>query len=129
MDTEKSFILVEVFLLLFVLFCSARHLSFVGKFASPYLGKATAAARAALPLPSKRAVFSCVKTKVWLLMLGVLNKHTDIHACNCTGRLCRHRKKSVFKQSLMTSIRNLPMALIFFVPAGIVLVYCFTSFS
>ena len=33
---------------------------------SLYLGKATAAARAALPIPAACAMFSCVQTMVWL---------------------------------------------------------------
>ena len=27
---------------------------------------------------------------VWLLVFGIFNPHTDVKACNCTRRLCRH---------------------------------------
>ena len=43
-----------------------------------YLGKATAAARAALPIPKSAAIFSCVQTKVWLPVPGVVNR---AHRC------------------------------------------------
>ena len=41
------------------------------KFGSPYLGKATAAARAVLPIPtSVCSIFVCVRTAVWLLYVS-----------------------------------------------------------
>ena len=39
------------------------------------------------------AVFSCVQTKIWLLVLGIFNVRTDVNACDCTRGLCGHRKR------------------------------------
>ena len=53
----------------------------------PYLGKATAAARAALPIPiGVCSVFVCPDS-VWLALLGILNLPTDVEACDCTRGL------------------------------------------
>ena len=65
-----------------------------GKCGSSYLGKATAAAREALPiLDGVCVVFSCVQTKVRLPVLGIFNVRLDVNACDCTQGLCMHHKR------------------------------------
>ena len=61
-------------------------------FESPYLGKATAVAWVALPIPDTtvRLVFLCVQTKVWVPVFRIFNTHTDVHACKCTRGLYGH---------------------------------------
>ena len=36
------------------------------------------------PFLTVQAVYSCVKTKVWLPMLGIFNVCTGVNACDCT---------------------------------------------
>ena len=45
------------------------------------------------PFLTVRAIVSCVRTKVWLPMLGIFNVHTDVNVIDCTQGLYRHRKK------------------------------------
>ena len=45
------------------------------------------------PFLTECAIFSCVRTVVWLPAFGIFKVHTDVDACNCTRGLCRHRKK------------------------------------
>ena len=83
---------VPVHIYLFVLFVS----SFIpdGKFGSPYLGKTTAAARAALSFLQRVQHF---QTKVWLPMLGVLNVHTDVDARDCSQGCADTVRESALK--------------------------------
>ena len=55
--------------------------------------KAEQPQRAALPILSACAVFSCVQTMVCLPACGIFNKHTDVYACNCIWGLHGHRKR------------------------------------
>ena len=57
-----------------------------GKFGLPYPGKATAATRAALPIPISMSVFLCVQIMpVW----GIFNMRAHVGACNCIWWLCK----------------------------------------
>ena len=60
-----------------VLLCVASS-SFIsgGKFGSSYLGKATAAARAAPPIPNSACGILVRPNKTWLPVLGIFNVHT-----------------------------------------------------
>ena len=69
------------------------HVIPYGEFGSPYLGKATAAARAVLPIPTSKCIFLCVQTVVCLPVFGILNMHSDVDACNCTQGLYEHCKR------------------------------------
>ena len=65
-----------------------------GKFRSPYLGKATAVAKAMLPIPTcVCSTFICIPTVVWLPILGIFNVYTDVNACDCIQGLCGHCKR------------------------------------
>ena len=62
------------------------------KFGSSYLGKATAAARAALPIPNSACgIFVCpnkgMAANAWDL------KRAHVNACDCTRGLYGHRKR------------------------------------
>ena len=59
----------------------------------PYLGKATAAARAALPILNSACVLACVQTKVGLPMPGFFNVRTDVNACSGTLGLHGYSKR------------------------------------
>lgn len=68
-----------------------RHV--LGKFDSPYLGKTTATARAALSaIPTNVcSIFMC-PNMVWLLALGFFNVRLTVDACGCTqGLYGEHR--------------------------------------
>jgi len=45
------------------------------------------------PFLSVCAVFSCVRTVVWLPMFGIFKVRTDVDVCDCTQGLCGHRKR------------------------------------
>ena len=77
-----------ILLLCFCCCCFVLITSFLpcGKFGLPYLGKATAATRAALPIPIGMSVFLCVQTMpVW----GIFNMRAHVGACNCIWWLCK----------------------------------------
>ena len=84
---------VPVFLegILLLCFCCCRFvlntsLFPCGKFGLPYPSKATAATRAALPIPISMSVFLCVQTMpVW----GIFNMRAHVGACNCIWWLCK----------------------------------------
>ena len=65
-----------------------------GKFRSPYLGKATAAARAALPIPNSAcSIFMRPSKGMVANALDLEHMRTDGNACDCTWGLCRHHKR------------------------------------
>ena len=68
-----------------------------GKFGLPYLGKAAAAARAALPIStSVRTIFVCpngVQNGTQPAFGIFLNVYIDAEACDCTQGLYGHRKR------------------------------------
>ena len=65
------------------LFFLALHLSLAENLGCLTWVGATAAARAALPVPHSACVFF-VCQKVWLPMPGIFNVHGYVHACNYT---------------------------------------------
>ena len=66
-----------VFFLSFSCFCFEHFIIPCRKFGWPYLGKATAATKAVLPIPaSVHIVFSCVQTNVCLPVFGIVNMHS-----------------------------------------------------
>ena len=62
--------------------------------------KAEQPQRAALPILSACAVFSCVQTVVCLPACGIFNKRTDVDACSCTRGLHGRRKRVCRKLTL-----------------------------
>ena len=79
-----------ILLLFFLLFFSALFVA-CGNLGSPYLGKATAAARVALPTVFLMvcAVFYSVQTKVWFPVLRIFNERPDDHVYGYTqGAVC-----------------------------------------
>jgi len=69
-----------------------------GKFRSPHLSKATAAAKAALyPFLPVCAVFLHVQTMVWLPVFGAFNVHTNVDAYDCTEGCINTMRESALK--------------------------------
>ena len=63
------------------------------KFRSPYLGMATVAARAALPIPtSVCSIFMCPNS-IMAVSFGIFNACTGVDACDCTQGLYKHHKR------------------------------------
>ena len=73
-----------------------------GKFGWRYLGKATAAARAALPIPNSACgSFVCpYKGTAAKQRCGIFNVRTDVNACDCTWRLYGYRTRVCTESSL-----------------------------
>ena len=88
-----SFFVQQLWLISVFWFFFSTSLILRGKFRSPYLDTATSAATAALPISKVYVVLLCVQTKVWLPALGIFDKHTDVNACDCIWRLCRHPRR------------------------------------
>ena len=63
-----------------------------GKFWSPYLGKATAATRAALAVPTSVCNICLRPSKAWLPVFGMFKVCMEVDVCNCTQGLCGHRQ-------------------------------------
>ena len=65
-----------------------------------YLGKATAAARAALPIPvDVCSVIVCPNNGIWLPVVEDFNVITDVDTCECTHGLYEHDDKGVCTES------------------------------
>ena len=64
-----------------------------GKFGSPYPGKSQQPQEQRYPFLSVCGVFSCVQTMIWLPVSGIVHVRSDADVCDCTRRLCRHRKR------------------------------------
>ena len=77
------------------------------KLGLPYLVKATAAARTELPIPVSVCSMSVCPNNGRLSVFGVVNVHTDVNACDCTWRLCKHCKR-VFAESWLWEKNPLP---------------------
>ena len=79
------------------MFSSFSTTSFVhcGKCGSPRLGKAQPPKEQRYPFLSGCVVFSCVKTMVWLPVLGIFNERTNIDASDWARGLyeCVHQRE------------------------------------
>jgi len=77
------------------------------KFGSPYPGNAQQLLEQRYAFLSVCAVFSCVRTMVWLPVFGIFNVCTDVDACDCTRGLCGHRERVCTESWLLWEINPL----------------------
>ena len=63
-----------------------------GPFGQPYLGKATAATRAALAVPTSVCNICLRPSKAGLPVFGMFKVCMEVDVCNCTQGLCGHRQ-------------------------------------
>ena len=70
-----------------------------GKFGSPYMGKTTAAARAALPIPTKCVQYSVCPNNGMCACAWDYCRVRNVYACDCTRGLYGHCRKRVCTES------------------------------
>ena len=86
----KRWVIITFSRIFFFKFIFEHFIVLLGKFRSPYLGKAQQSQKQCYPFLSVCAVFSCVQAMVWLPVFGVFNVCADVDSCNCTWGLYRH---------------------------------------
>ena len=85
-------------------FFLALHLSLVGNSGHLTWVKLQQSQEQCYSFVKRRAVVSCVQTKVWLPVLGLFNICLDVNVCDCTQGLYGHHKRACTKNWLGENI-------------------------